>query len=276
MSRLRFTKMHGAGNDFVMVDGRDLAQAPVLDRGARSPPSATGAAGVGADGLIVVADAGPGAGFRMTYFNADGGEAEMCGNGARCTVAFAHDLGLVGRALPLRHLRRACCDGAGARARRRRGRPAGLARPGARSGAARASPGPPSRLQHRRAPPGHSGADDVDDGGRGRPGTAPAPPRPASRRPGPTSTGSRRRPAGDAWLLRTYERGRGGRDPGLRHWRLGGGGGALPAGHGAVSPVALRTRGGDLLTVDVDREHACVCACAGRRWPVFQGEVTIA
>ena len=53
--------------------------------------------GVGADGLIVV---GPGrAGetdFRMTYYNADGGEAEMCGNGARCTVAFARARGLCG------------------------------------------------------------------------------------------------------------------------------------------------------------------------------------
>jgi diaminopimelate epimerase len=49
--------------------------------------------GVGGDGLIVVGPAAD-ADFRMTYYNADGGEAEMCGNGARCSVAFAHARGL--------------------------------------------------------------------------------------------------------------------------------------------------------------------------------------
>ena len=89
---LTFTKMHGAGNDFVMLDGRDLPRP--LERGSIAA-LCDRRTGVGADGLIVVAPpASAAAAFRMIYFNADGGEAEMCGNGARCTVAFAADHGL--------------------------------------------------------------------------------------------------------------------------------------------------------------------------------------
>jgi diaminopimelate epimerase len=87
---ISFVKMHGAGNDFVMLDGRRLdapltaaAIARICDR----------RLGVGADGLIVLAPANNRA-FRMVYWNADGGEAEMCGNGARCSVEYAARLGL--------------------------------------------------------------------------------------------------------------------------------------------------------------------------------------
>jgi len=94
--RVPFTKMHGAGNDFVMVDQADLGEV-ILDRECIAA-LCDRRQGVGADGLIII---GPGAApqsdFRMTYFNADGGEAEMCGNGARCSVSFAHHLGLVKR-----------------------------------------------------------------------------------------------------------------------------------------------------------------------------------
>lgn len=83
---LTFTKMNGAGNDFVMVDNRDLrydldrvAIARLCDRHR----------GVGADGLIAVEPAQGDADFRMRYYNADGGEADMCGNGARCFARFA-------------------------------------------------------------------------------------------------------------------------------------------------------------------------------------------
>jgi diaminopimelate epimerase len=83
---LNFTKMNGAGNDFVMVDNRDLrydldkaAIARLCDRHR----------GVGADGLIAVEPAQNEGDFRMRYYNADGGEAEMCGNGARCFARFA-------------------------------------------------------------------------------------------------------------------------------------------------------------------------------------------
>jgi diaminopimelate epimerase len=83
---LRFSKMNGAGNDFVLIDNRvgDLQLAPdqivkICDRHR----------GVGADGVLVLERAANGADFRMRYYNADGGEAEMCGNGARCFARYA-------------------------------------------------------------------------------------------------------------------------------------------------------------------------------------------
>lgn len=82
---LAFSKMNGAGNDFVLIDNREgsLALAPggialLCDRHR----------GVGADGVLMVEAPRGGADFRMRYFNADGGEAEMCGNGARCFARF--------------------------------------------------------------------------------------------------------------------------------------------------------------------------------------------
>lgn len=78
---LNFTKMNGAGNDFVVIDNRDLENnltkeqiALLCDRHR----------GIGADGLLAVEPAESGADVRFRYYNADGGEAEMCGNGARC------------------------------------------------------------------------------------------------------------------------------------------------------------------------------------------------
>ena len=84
---VRFTKMNGAGNDFVMIDNRagdvrlDSAQiARICDRHR----------GIGADGILLLEKARNGSDFRMRYFNSDGGEAEMCGNGARCFARFAN------------------------------------------------------------------------------------------------------------------------------------------------------------------------------------------
>ena len=83
---LSFTKMNGAGNDFVMVDNRSGKLALPGDRIARLCDRHRG---VGADGLIAAeSPAGSAAHLRMRYFNADGGEAEMCGNGARCFARF--------------------------------------------------------------------------------------------------------------------------------------------------------------------------------------------
>lgn len=86
---LSFWKMNGAGNDFVMLDNRDLSLqlssatiAQLCDRHR----------GVGADGLLAVEPATEGGDFRMRYYNADGGEAEMCGNGARCFARFVNKL----------------------------------------------------------------------------------------------------------------------------------------------------------------------------------------
>jgi diaminopimelate epimerase len=83
---LQFTKMNGAGNDFVMVDNRDLRYALDTDAIARLCDRHRG---IGGDGLIAVEPAANGADFKMRYYNADGGEAEMCGNGARCFARFA-------------------------------------------------------------------------------------------------------------------------------------------------------------------------------------------
>ena len=88
---MRFTKMHGVGNDFIILDpeevaGRDL---PALARKACDRHF-----GVGADGILVptpseVAD------LKMVYLNSDGSPSEMCGNGIRCLARYAKDRGLV-------------------------------------------------------------------------------------------------------------------------------------------------------------------------------------
>src|SRR5262245_34202270 len=83
---LNFTKMNGAGNDFVMVDNRDLKHSLSRDIIAHLCDRHRG---IGADGLIAIEPPQSGADFRMRYYNADGGEAEMCGNGARCFARFA-------------------------------------------------------------------------------------------------------------------------------------------------------------------------------------------
>lgn len=83
---LRFTKMNGAGNDFVMLDNRAGELRLSREQIARLCDRHRG---VGADGVLLLEPAVNGADFRMRYYNADGGEAEMCGNGARCFARFA-------------------------------------------------------------------------------------------------------------------------------------------------------------------------------------------
>ena len=87
---LQFYKMNGAGNDFIVIDNRDHAVS--LDEDTISA-LCDRHRGVGADGILVVEPAEQGADFRFRYYNADGGEAEMCGNGARCFGRFAAHLG---------------------------------------------------------------------------------------------------------------------------------------------------------------------------------------
>jgi diaminopimelate epimerase len=88
--RIHFTKMNGAGNDFVMIDNRDGRVRPT---GQLIRSLCERKRGIGADGVILVETAKD-ADFRMRYYNSDGGEAEMCGNGARCVAYFASRLGL--------------------------------------------------------------------------------------------------------------------------------------------------------------------------------------
>jgi diaminopimelate epimerase len=93
--RVGFVKMHGAGNDFVLFAGADLPPEGVPAAAIRA--LCRRRTGIGADGLIVVAaDPAGDVDFTMAYYNRDGGEADMCGNGARCAVAFAKQLGLAG------------------------------------------------------------------------------------------------------------------------------------------------------------------------------------
>ena len=83
---LSFTKMNGAGNDFVVIDNRDLNTSLTAEQIALLCDRHRG---VGADGLLAVEPAESGADVKFRYYNADGGEAEMCGNGARCFGRYA-------------------------------------------------------------------------------------------------------------------------------------------------------------------------------------------
>jgi diaminopimelate epimerase len=92
---LSFIKMHGLGNDFVMVDCLDGVPLPIEQMPALSTAVCDRNFGVGADGLILVLPDGN-ADFRMRMWNPDGSESEMCGNGIRCFGKLLFDKGLVG------------------------------------------------------------------------------------------------------------------------------------------------------------------------------------
>ena len=97
MIEFEFTKMHGAGNDFIMIDD--------MKRAFEESPEIIAALcefnrGIGADGLILLRSCED-YDFEMKYFNSDGSEAEMCGNGARCAAMFACDRGITGERMTL-------------------------------------------------------------------------------------------------------------------------------------------------------------------------------
>lgn len=89
LTHIHFTKMHGAGNDFVMVD--DRAETFPIGVIAKVAPRGVG---IGCEGVILVQNSDC-ADFKMRFFNPDGSEADLCGNGARCVAKFARDIGAV-------------------------------------------------------------------------------------------------------------------------------------------------------------------------------------
>lgn len=90
---MRFTKMHGLGNDYVYVDG---FRERVADPSALARRISDRHTGVGSDGLILILPSNTAA-VRMVMFNADGSRSQMCGNGIRCVAKYAADRGLAPR-----------------------------------------------------------------------------------------------------------------------------------------------------------------------------------
>jgi len=90
---MKFTKMHGAGNDYVYVD---CFQEQVADPPAVAIKVSNRNFGIGSDGLILIMPSDK-ADVRMRMFNSDGSESEMCGNGIRCVAKYAFDHGIVAK-----------------------------------------------------------------------------------------------------------------------------------------------------------------------------------
>ena len=91
--RIKFTKMHGAGNDYIYVDA---ARYPIADPARCAVDWSRPHTGIGSDGLVLVGPSDK-ADFYMRIFNADGSEARMCGNASRCIGKYVYEYGLTKR-----------------------------------------------------------------------------------------------------------------------------------------------------------------------------------
>jgi diaminopimelate epimerase len=89
---MRFTKMHGIGNDYIYVNC--FAEPLPKDPAELARRMADRHFGIGGDGLILICPSDSGADARMRMYNVDGSEAEMCGNGLRCVAKYVHDHGI--------------------------------------------------------------------------------------------------------------------------------------------------------------------------------------
>jgi len=97
---MKFTKMQGAGNDFIIINNMDgkIDPATYSEIAARLCPRHIA---VGADGLMVVEPAEQGGDFKMMFYNVDGMQGEMCGNGARCIAKYGYENGLAGEEMTI-------------------------------------------------------------------------------------------------------------------------------------------------------------------------------
>ena len=95
---IKFTKMHGLGNDYVYIDCTAKTGQKIESESSLARFVSDRHFGVGSDGLILICDSDV-ADFKMRMFNYDGSEAEMCGNGIRCVGKFVYDKGMINRDL---------------------------------------------------------------------------------------------------------------------------------------------------------------------------------
>ena len=92
---MRFTKMHGAGNDFIIIDNTK-ENIPEEKLSALAARLCSRRLSIGADGLMAVCPAKNGGDYAMLFYNSDGSLGEMCGNGARCICRYGFENGLAG------------------------------------------------------------------------------------------------------------------------------------------------------------------------------------
>lgn len=93
---MKFTKMHGAGNDFVIINTLE-EEADLSDIARLAETLCSRRTGIGADGLMLAVKAEGDADFKLLFYNSDGSLGEMCGNGARCIARYGFEHGLAGK-----------------------------------------------------------------------------------------------------------------------------------------------------------------------------------